>query len=274
VDDYLTGVVFSSHMHISRNQWIIGAVGVVAILSIGILWRFATRVSLPTTTPTATSSEAVSVTATTSPAVVAYQPFPINAKDIPVSWNFKGAYTGNEALIKRTTDDIVHLAGLLGKGEYDDYDLYNGIANDYAMKGDGQEAYQYYNRSIPIHPKKGLAFVNLAHLMDQLGAYYTAADAYTKAVTVEAGMLEYHLERLTFLTQRFPTNNALITAAFADASAQFGDTAATLSIKAEWLTVQRRYTDAIKAWETVKMLSPGKDTSSIDTEIARLQAKQ
>ncbi len=87
-------------------------------------------------------------------------------------------------------------------------------------------------------------------------------------------MLEYHLERLTYLTQQFPKDTSLIIAALADATKQFGDNASVLTIKAQWLTSQGRYADAIKAWQTVKMLSPGKDTSAIDTEIARLQAKQ
>ncbi len=74
------------------------------------------------------------------------------------------------------------LTGLIGKGQYDDYDLYDGIANDYSMLGDGRTAYQYYNHAIQIHPTKGLAYANLAHFMNALGAYRTAADAYAKAV--------------------------------------------------------------------------------------------
>jgi tetratricopeptide (TPR) repeat protein len=264
-------------MQISRNQWIIGVAGVVAIISIGLLWRSTTWEEVPAPAlPTATSSQDLpgNTASGTPAAVTAYQPFPINAADKLVSWSFRGAYTGNDALIKQVNDDIAHLAGLLGKGEYDNYDLYNGIANDYAMKGDGQEAYQYYNRSIAVHPKKGLAFVNLAHLFDQLGAYHTAADAYAKAVTVEPGMLEYHIERLNFLTERFPNDPMIIGAAFADVSKQFGDNASILAIEAEWLAGQGKYADAIKAWERAKLLSPGKDTSSIDAEIARLKAKQ
>ncbi|MBU6490798.1 hypothetical protein KGQ25_01370 [Patescibacteria group bacterium] len=200
--------------------------------------------------------------------------FPINSADAISSWSFKGAYTGNDALVAQANADIAKLTGLLGKGQYDDYDLYLGIGNDNNLLGNGTGAYENYDQSIHIHPDKGLAYVNLAHLMDELGAYHTAVDAYAKAVAVEPSVLEYHIERLAYLTRQFPKDNALILAALTDASKQFGDTPSILAIEAQWLTGQGRYADAIKAWETVKMLSPKDRQASIDAEIARLKAKQ
>jgi tetratricopeptide (TPR) repeat protein len=262
-------------MQITKKHWVAVGVGfLVAVLAGWWLYEARTSVSpVPTTTNTFVATSTSSITPVTQASVGSTtQPFPINASDTIASWSFKGVYAGNDTLVAQANADISHLKSLIGKGQYDDYDLYIGIGNDDDLMGDGRSAYQNYNRAIPIHPKKGLVYVNLAHLMDQLGAYHTAADAYTKAVTVEPGMLEYHIERLTYLTRQFGSNNALIVAAFADASKQFGDTAQTRSIEAEWLTGLKRYADAIKAWETVKMLSPG-NTSAIDAAIARLKAK-
>ncbi|MHB8710384.1 MAG: hypothetical protein ACYC6X_02430 [Minisyncoccota bacterium] len=236
-------------MQVTRKHWIVaGIVFAVAIgATFGVLYYKA------------------------HPPVVA---FPINPADSIASWSFKGAYSGNDTLVAQANADIAKLTGLIGKGTYDDYDLYDGIANDYASLGNGALAYQYYNRSIRIHPGKGLAYANLAHLMSGLGAYHTAADAYAKAVAVQPSMLEFHLERLTYLTQQFPKDNALILTAFTDASRQFGDAAPVLSIEAEWLESQGRYADAIKAWQTVKTLSPASHASAIDAQIARDQAKE
>ncbi|MHB8860626.1 MAG: hypothetical protein ACYC48_02730 [Minisyncoccota bacterium] len=268
-------------MDITKKQLLwAGAVLVVIVLAVVGLSHYVSTpgASLPPgmATSTGSSGPAAQPAATSTPVTAAKSvgPFPINPADIIASWSFKGAYAGNATLIAQANADIVKLTGLIGKGQYDDYDLYDGIANDYSMLGDGRTAYQHYNHAIQIHPTKGLAYANLAHFMNALGAYRTAADAYAKAVSVEPGMLEYHLERLTYLTQQFPKDTSLITAALADATKQFGDNASVLTIKAQWLTSQGRYADAIKAWQTVKMLSPGKDTSAIDTEIARLQAKQ
>ncbi|MFA6969186.1 MAG: tetratricopeptide repeat protein [Candidatus Paceibacterota bacterium] len=266
-------------MQITKRHWIAAGVGFVVAVLAGGVWLDSAKTSvapLPVDTiESATSTDTVSTTEPVparTPAAV--QPFPLNASDTIVSWSFKGAYTGSEVLVQKATEDIAHLTSLMGKGEFDDYDLYIGIGNDYNLMGDGRGAYQNFNRAVAIHPKKGLALVNIAHLMDELGAYRTAADAYTQAVTVESSMLEYHLERLIFLTRQFAGEDTQVLAAFADTAKVFGDSAPVLAIKAQWLTGLKRYTEAIPVWETVKALSIGRDTSSIDTEIARLKAKQ
>ena len=268
-------VVFFLYMQITTRYW--AAAGIGFVIAVGTVWFVYEQKTAAVVPPvdTTTSVASTTDTATSQPATAtSTKPFSINSADAISSWNFKGAYTGNDTLIKQANADIAHLTSLLGKGQYDDYDLYNGIANDYDLLGDGTTAYRYYNLAIAVHPTKGLVYANLAHLMDQLGATRTAVDAYAKAVAVEPGMLEYHIERLNYLTQKFPKENALIVAALTDVSKQFGDTPAILSIEAKWLTGLGRYTDAIKAWETVKMLSPENRQAAIDAEIARLKAKQ
>lgn len=263
----------------TKKWWIVAGAGFVLVVFAGIWWarQAAAPAVVPETGLTNNTPAVVSAdnnVATTQGVVSASRPFPINPVDQITSWNFKGIYSGNAILTKQAQDDITLLTGLLGKGKYDDYDLYNGRANDYSTLGNGTSAYQDFNRAIAIHPTKGLAFINLAQVMDKLGAHETAADAYTKAVAVEPGTLEYHVARLTYLTRQFASDTARISAAFSDASKQFGDAAPVLAIEAEWLTGQKRYADAIKAWETMQSLSMGKDTSAIAAEIARLQAKQ
>lgn len=200
--------------------------------------------------------------------------FPIAAGDSITSWSFKGAYSGNTSLIASTQADITHLESLLGKGQYTDYDLDVGIALDYEHLGDGASSYKYYNRAIKLAPTTGLAYVDLANLMTELKAYGTARDAYAKAVAVEPGQIEYHIQRLTFLTQHFTQDTALVAAAFSDASKVFGDNADILSVEAAWLTNLGKYADAITAWKAARQLSPPSHWPAIDAAIARLQAKE
>ena len=235
-------------IQMTRRRWIVAGISAAALVGAGAgAWYYA-RMQVPA--------------------------FPLDPADTIASWTFKGAYSGNAALTAQATADIAHLESLLGKGKYDDYDLYIGIGNDDNLLGDGKGAYDAYDRAADIHPTKGLAYANLGHLFDELGAYRTAAAAYAKAVAVEPGMLEYHLERLSFLTTRFPTDTALIAAALADSAKQFGDVAQVLQIEAQWLESQGRYGDAVQAWERAKLLSPGRDTSAIDAQIARDKAKE
>lgn len=258
-------------MQVTTKQWVVAGIGLAAVLAY-FAWSYFAPVLSPGTPDIASSTGNGVSTATTTPAYTG--PFPINKADRIASWSFKGAYAGNGTLIAQANADTTHLTGLIGKGEYDDYDLYLGIANNESSLGNGKSAYDNYNRAIRIHPQKGLAFANLGHLFNQLGAYYSAADAYAKATSVEPGMLEYHVQRLNYLTRQFPNDSARITSALTDVSNVFGDAPQILAIEAQWLTGLKRYADAIKAWETVKMLSPGKDTTVIDAEIARLKAKQ
>ncbi len=270
-------------MEITKEQWAIA--GTVGIIVVFLGWMYFSKAPLPTpsttsssiassTVPAATSSASSTVPAVSSRPVTVLSPFPINTNDTIVSWNFKGAYTDNTTLINQANADSSRLTSLLGKGQYDNYDLYIGIGNDANLIGNGKGAYNAYNHSIAIYPNKGLAYVNLAHLMDELGAYHTAVDAYAKAVAVEPTVLEYHLEQLDYLTRQFPKDTALVLAAFTVANKQFGDSASILAIEAQWFESQGRYADAVKAWQTVEALSPANRTAAISAQIARDIAKE
>ena len=198
----------------------------------------------------------------------------MNEKDALSSWSFQGAYTGNATLVEKAEADIARLKTLFEKEGYDDYDLYIGIGNDFALLGDGAKAYENYNRAAATAPEKGLAYTNIASLMERMQAYETAADAYAQAVTAEPGILQYHIARLNYLTRQFRDDSDRVMQAIADAQAQFGDIPQILSIQAEWYTGLTRYAEAIAVWKQVKALLPGENTSSIDAEIARLKAKQ
>jgi tetratricopeptide (TPR) repeat protein len=268
----------------SKNTVLVG-VGALVVIGVGLLF-FSKHADAPVAPPI----EELSTISTSSPALSTPPPtqamsipkkrptveettFPLNPSDTTIVWS-NGIYTGNETLMQNARVSTEKLLLLLGKGEYDDYDIYEGIANNYASIGEGKTAYTYYNRAIRIHPQKGLGYVNLGHLMEQIHAYHTASDAFAKAVSVEPGVLEYHAQRIRFLTEQFPKENTLIFSALDDASKQFGDNSALLSIQAEWLTGQKKYTEAIAVWKTIRNLSSSDRQTAIDTEIARLQAKQ
>jgi len=255
-------------MIVTRKHWIATVIGIVVAIGAGAaVWHYAHREGAPA--------------------------FPIARGDRVSSWSFKGAYTGNDALIAQADADMKKLRALLaarpctdaeassteesGSADcnvYDTYDLHIGLGNDYNLLGDGRAAYREYDEAVAIHPDKGLAYADLGHLFDELGAYATAADAYAKATAVEPEQIEFHVERLKFLTTRLPQDEARVLAALTDASNQFGDTPAVLSIEAEWLEGRGKYEDAIKAWQTVEMLSPTDRQAAIEAQIARDRAKQ
>jgi Flp pilus assembly protein TadD len=193
-------------MQFIKNNWaVLCVVLVVGTVAYGVT-HMRTNTN-PPAIPAITAQEPVAsssqpVVTTSTPAAV--KNFPINPADTIASWNFKGSYTGDDAFVAKANADIAHLKSLLGTGQYDDYDLYLGIGNDANLLGDGANAYKNFNISISIHPNKGLAYNNLGALMENIGAYHTAADAYAKAVAVQPDL--YRTAQLDFMARRFPAN--------------------------------------------------------------------
>lgn len=199
-----------------RQLLLIGA-GLV-VLIVGVFWYNKAKAPVSTsTTPESSITASTTTPTSTTPKLPTQKTpitqFPINPADTITSWSFHGAYTGNDTLVAKASADSAHLTSLLGTGQYDDYDLYIGLGNDANLIGDGKNAYTDYNRAIAIHPNKGLAYDNLGHLMDELGAYHTAALAYAKGVMVEPSVVQYRNAQMDFLDMRFPQEAARLKAA-------------------------------------------------------------
>jgi hypothetical protein len=125
--------------------------------------------------------------------------FVVNKKDTIASWKFTGRYAGNETLTINAQTDIARLQSLLGTGEYQDYDLYVGIGNDYTYLGDGEKAFAAYKKAVTLDPNRAVVYMNIGNLMEQMEAYNTAKDAYAKAVAVEPDMPQYKNAQADFL---------------------------------------------------------------------------
>jgi tetratricopeptide (TPR) repeat protein len=127
--------------------------------------------------------------------------FTVNAKDTIASWKFTGRYAGNETLTISAQTDIARLQSHLGTGKYQDYDLYNGIGNNYTYLGDGEKAFAAYKKAISLDPGRAIVYMNIGNLMEQLGAYHTAKDAYAKAVAAEPDEAQYKTAQADFLVR-------------------------------------------------------------------------
>lgn len=182
-----------------KNIYRIGGVVVVALLVIGGIWWYR---------------------AAQVPIALSVAP-----EDTIVSWDFKGAYTGDTALTAKAEAEIARLKGLLGEGMYTDYELYVSIANEYRLLGKGKEEYNYLNRAIAkdVGNNTGLAWNNMGVLFEKLGALHTAREAYKKAPAIQSQVLQYHLAYLAFLVAHFPEDKVAIDAAFTKAEEVFGE---------------------------------------------------
>jgi len=120
----------------------------------------------------------------------AKNPFPIVATDNISSWDFKGAYTGNQELEQKAFSEISRIKSLFRKSDYSDYELYVSIANQYELLGDGTKEYKFLGMALlEDSTEAGLAWFNMGRLMEKLGAYNTAKVAYERAVEAQAAMV-------------------------------------------------------------------------------------
>ncbi|MEK7100116.1 MAG: tetratricopeptide repeat protein, partial [Patescibacteria group bacterium] len=119
-------------------------------------------------------------------------------------WSWTGAYKDGGAREKETNDQIALLKEKLGTENYPKYETLVGIAGQYELLGDGRSAYSYFKQAIDLDPTKSLAYFNLAHLFEQLGALNSARDMYIKAVEIEPGNTAYAQARAVFMKERFP----------------------------------------------------------------------
>jgi len=237
-------------MQYIKKHWIAEVVGLVVIILIAIgCWQYFVEMRVQTVQ--------------------------INPQDSISSWSFKGIYTGNDALTAKANADIAKLTSLIGKGQYPDYDIYVGIAQDYDFIGDGKSEYQSLEKAIAVGPTGGVAWDNLGVLMEKLGALNTARDAYAKAVAVEPSVGAYQEAQLRFLTAHFPQDDTAIENAFNNGMKESAD-ANLLPIDAEWLTSTGSTTAAISAWKEFAIYIPAASPqqSAINQKIAQLKAKQ
>lgn len=201
-------------------------------------------------------------------------PFPVNPNDTIASWSFKGAYDGNDALVAKAHADITKLSGLLGKGQYPDYEIFAGIAQDYDFLGDGKDEFNYLEKAIAADPTDAVVWDNLGVLMEKLGALNTARAAYAQAVAIEPSVGAFQEAQLGFLIAHVPQDTSAIETAFQTGMEKSADPN-LLPIEAEWLSSTGSTTAAIDAWKQFSTyVSSPSQQASINAKIAQLKAKQ
>lgn len=132
--------------------------------------------------------------------------YSVSKDDHISSWTWKGVYKDGAQREADVTKEISHLKDLLGKsGGAKDYDVYVGIATQYELLGDGKAAYQYLSKAITLEPKKGLAYMNMGHLMEEMGAFATAHQAYDAAVLAEPNSPVFKSAQQDFLIHHTST---------------------------------------------------------------------
>lgn len=202
--------------------------------------------------------------------------FVMSPRDTIASWDMQASHKDGGALEKGVNEEIARLREHLAddKTEPPDYQLYVGLANQYSLLGDGRQAYDELQRALALDSDKtGLALHNMGVLMERLGAYESARDAYQRAVDVQPHIDAYHTALIRFLVSRFPGDDLAISSALDRAEAQFDEDTFVYQLKAQWLTDKKDFAGAIAAWEEILKSASPELVPSIESEIEKLRSK-
>lgn len=234
-------MICSQHMD---KKWIIIISGAVILFAAGTAQLLFPRTAIsPSKTVSeplvennsATSSDAIQVTANVSTNKKTSDVPSIAKGESVSSWDFKGVYADDPKLIAKADAEISRLLGLIGKGTYPDMSLYVGIANQYELLGDGKQQYDYLSRAIGVSGGvSGLPWHNLGVLMERLRALETARVAYEKSTIVQPEFKFYHYAYLDFLIARMKDNATAIEKEYTSAIANLGQDADILQLYSEW----------------------------------------
>lgn len=223
-------------------------IGIMLVLVVSAVLQFLQRstavaptgaasVKLSTTTapntPASLDVTAVSVT----PASYSVQTsFAVADGDTIVSWDFKGAYTGNPELVAKAQSEIARLSAILETATSSAMILSVGIANQYELLGDGKKQYEYLERAIKadMNITSGLPWHNLGVLMERLGALETARVAHEKSTVIQPELKQWHYSYIEFLTSRTKDDTAHIEKAFAFAEKNIGKTSYLVELRTVW----------------------------------------
>ncbi len=191
----------------TKKHWAVAGIGVMVAIGAFFLWSYQAKAPvLPeNATETASSTETV---ASSKPDAgipsIAPATLTVNPSDTIVSWDFKGAYTGNAELTVKANTEIARLAALLGTDAYPDYTLLVSIANQYDLLGDGKNEFAYLQKALAIDSTNtGLAWHNAGQLFARLGAYRTARTALERAALAEP-VAHYRRALADFLAAHYP----------------------------------------------------------------------
>ena len=131
-------------------------------------------------------------------------PFTIVSTDVIESWQFKSSHNDAGELERGVITEISRLEDLLDEEGSNDYILYVGIAGQYILIGDGENAYEYLGKALALDSENtGLAWHNMGRLMETLGAYDSARIAFDRMIEAQP-LPAYYMSKIDFLERHFP----------------------------------------------------------------------
>lgn len=195
--------------------------------------------------------------------------FSIDQTLLPSEWQYKGLYTTPDQIAK-IENNIKGFQGRTGATTEEKYDLAITIAQEYMRIGKGQEAYDHLVDAAKIDPVNSITYQTMGGLFESLNALPAAETALKKGIEVQPHIPQNHLALINFYKKQareaIQIDDAFNTAL--DETKQNGN---VLMEYGQWLEEEKRFADALSAWEKVSNMNPG--IIAVKEKVAELKTK-
>lgn len=175
--------------------------------------------------------------------------FKIEKALLPTVWEYKGLYTTPEQVTK-ILDDIDGFKKRVGATTEEKYDLALTVAQAYMRIGEGKGAYEHLLRAAKIDPVNSVTYQSMGVLFESLKAYNAAEESFKKAIKTQPHIVQNHLSLINFY-QRQNFDKETIDQAFTESLKTTNKNINILKEYAQWLEGEKRWTDALLAWQEV-----------------------
>ncbi len=267
------------------------AVVLVGVIILVVLANFATQHKSTVPVSFTASSTALTVSTTTitktpapathttekyrAPAKTAQRSYmgalTVDPRDTITSWSTPAQTT--PAIRKRLQKEILTLSKSIVSTQKKNYNTFLQMAQDYELLSDGKNAYNFYVLAAKAVPDNGLAWSNVGNLMERIGAYHTARNAYAASVAISPKIEQYWVSYLNFLSVHEPLA-ASTGQVFVAATRATNSSTNVLITMANWEASIGKFSVAIADWHLVRARVGVAQQRAIDTKIKSLQKQQ
>lgn len=194
--------------------------------------------------------------------------FTVDSAFLPKEWQYSSLYTSPDQIAK-IENNIKGFQERTGATAEEKYDLALTIAQEYMRIGKGKEAYEYLLKAEKIDPVNSVTYQTMGGLFEALKAYDAAEQALKKGIEAQPHIPQNHFALISFYKKQ-GKEATLIDETFTKSFETTGRNINLLKEYAQWLEDEKRYRDALDAWEEVFKRTPN---SEVERKISQLKLK-
>jgi tetratricopeptide (TPR) repeat protein len=157
---------------------------------------------------------------------------------------------------QRLDTTLAAIAASEAAGKEVDLSLYLSVASDAYSLGDLVTAREMLELQIAGNPINYVAWNNYALVLEDMGDYENAENAYLKTIEIEQGIGKYYEDYADFLSSHFPERSQDLRAVLEEDLTRRGQTVWNMTALGDWYAAEGECDKAVDHYEVAVVLSP------------------